>query len=94
MMRLIDWHLRILKFDAADSEVILQKKWGASIVAIRIVCFVGFYDLADEDKMVREVFEKNEMHIVRCSAHTLHIGRFYSNGLLISPPSLNARWEF
>ena len=70
------------------------KKWGASIVAIRIVCFVGFYDLADEDKMVREVFEKNEMHIVRCSAHTLHIGRFYSNGLLISPPSLNARWEF
>ena len=70
------------------------KKWGASIVAIRIVCFVGFYDLTDEDKMVREVFEKNEMHIVRCSAHTLHIGRFYSNGLLISPPSLNARWEF
>ena len=70
------------------------KKWGASIVAIRIVCFVGFYDLADEDKIVREVFEKNEMHIVRCSAHTLHIGRFYSNGLLISPPSLNARWEF
>ena len=25
MMRLIDWHLRILKFNAADSEVILQK---------------------------------------------------------------------
>ena len=78
----------------ADSEVILQKKWGASIVSIPIVCFVGFYDLADEDKMVREVFEKNEMHIVRCSAHALHIGRFYSNGLLISPPSLNTRWEF
>ena len=25
MMRLIDWHLRILKFDPADNEVILQK---------------------------------------------------------------------